>query len=375
MSESRHGAGSSASALPPGRGPARLAPDQQAVLSLLVSQGRTYAQVASLIGIDPAAVRARAQRALLVLAGPAPADLDRAEIERAGDYVIGQLSEGERIEVLAMLIDDPRCRAWARRLVGELAPFASGAPLPRVPDDEDQLDASPASASPVGAAPVGAPLPVGPQPADGAPVDARPPGGALAAQARRAPRRRSAGGWPGFAVTVATLAMLVAAIVLFVLGAGGSSAPPPGPIPASAARQSPAAPAATSPSAASTASGAGGSSQILAQVAMAPAAGAGAARGEVAVLRSGSSEYVVFEASHLPAPGSGHYVLWLYDSPRAFQPLGEVPSVSGGTAGPLQVAAPRDLASFHGVLLTLQSSARPTHPGKVVLRGSSSTAL
>jgi DNA-directed RNA polymerase specialized sigma24 family protein len=46
-----------------------LSADQQAMLQLLLERGQSYADLASLLGVDEAEVRARARAALAELAG------------------------------------------------------------------------------------------------------------------------------------------------------------------------------------------------------------------------------------------------------------------------------------------------------------------
>ena len=62
-----------------------LAPDQQAMLQLVLERGQSYADLASVLGVDEAEVRSRARAALTELAG---ADPDR----NVGltDYLLGQ---------------------------------------------------------------------------------------------------------------------------------------------------------------------------------------------------------------------------------------------------------------------------------------------
>ena len=54
----------------------QLPPDQSAVLSLLLRQGRSYADIADLLGIPQSAVRDRAHAALDAIAG-GPAEVSR----------------------------------------------------------------------------------------------------------------------------------------------------------------------------------------------------------------------------------------------------------------------------------------------------------
>lgn len=94
------------------------------------------------------------------------------------------------------------------------------------------------------------------------------------------------------------------------------------------------------------------------------------------VVKNGSAPQIAFSASGLPSPGGGHYVLWLYDSATHSEALGAVKSVpANGSVGPLGVALPADASSYHGVALTLETTASPTTPGTVVLAGTSSSPL
>jgi hypothetical protein len=289
--------------------------DQQAVLSLLVRRGRNYAQVAAALAIGESAVRGRAQHALLSLAGAWPAGLAVEQSEQIGDYLLGQLTDGERIETLALLMDTAAGREWARTVAAELSAVAT-VPLPAVPDDP----------------------PPRPRPARG-------------------------GADRGRVVLLAAAALAIAAIGVLLLAGGGTSAPAPGPIPASAATQ--------------TATSSSSSSGILSELALNPATAGSKAAGAIAIVKNGSALQIAFSAAHLPAPpGSSHYVLWLYDSPSHFEALGAVQSVSAtGAIGPLAVTLPSDAASYHGVALTLETSNAPANPGPLVLSGTSSAPL
>jgi Sigma-70, region 4 len=353
----------------------QLPPDQQAVISLLVRQGQTYSQVASMLKIEPQAVRARAHQALLGLAGRPGGQLNDEETGQIGDYLLGQLSEAERIETLALLLETPDGRSWARDLATRLAPMAK-VPLPAVPDESEASGES------------SAPPAVEIESAEAQPDHAVP---AQARRARTGPAAarpaRARTGEPGSGlrrgVLAATGVILLAALIVLITS-GGSTTPPRGPIPANAgATTSSAANSATGASSGSgTATGAStgtgnncGNAQVLACVTLSAASGSNAT-GVVAVVKTGSTESLAFQAANLPQPGTSHYVLWLYDSATHFRALGVVPSVkSNGAVGPLEVSLPSDASSYHGVLLTLETGSSPTAPGQAVLSGSSSSAL
>ena len=108
-----------------------LPPDQRAVLDLVLQRGRSYDDIARLLAIDRAAVRARALAAFEAI-GP---DTGIAPESRAliTDYLLGQLPDRVAEQTRERLADSPYDRAWARVLASELGPVASK-PLPEIPD-------------------------------------------------------------------------------------------------------------------------------------------------------------------------------------------------------------------------------------------------
>lgn len=322
----------------------QLPPDQHAVLSLLVRQGRTYEQVAGMLAIDESAVRARAQRALSTLGGAGPIGSEVPGLERIGDYLLGQLSDAARIEMLAQLTDEPAARAWARTVADELGSLAT-VPLPVVPEEPSAWDEEPSASDEE-------PPWADEEPAPGDEAEAR----AAAPEQRRAVADRGGG------VLLIAAVLALAAVVVFIVQGGGTTLVAGGPIPASAATQ-------TSPTSTSN-------SGVVAELSLKPTTPGSRASGAAAIVRSGSGLQIAFSASHLPPPGSGHYVLWLYDSPTHFEALGEVQSVKAdGSVAPLATALPSDASSYHGVALTLDTSNSPSSPGPVVLAGTSTSPL
>src|SRR5919198_4097615 len=103
-----------------------LAPDQQAMLQLVLERGQSYGDLASVLGVDEPEVRSRARAALTELAG---ADPDR----NVGltDYLLGQADPIGRADAVRHLREDPADRALAERVLEALAELAPGAELPR----------------------------------------------------------------------------------------------------------------------------------------------------------------------------------------------------------------------------------------------------
>jgi hypothetical protein len=108
-----------------------LSADQQAMLQLLLERGQGYADLASLLGVDEAEVRARARATLTELAG---ADPDR----QVGltDYLLGQADPIGRADAVRHLKDDPADLELATEITQKIRLIAPNAELPRLPGEE-----------------------------------------------------------------------------------------------------------------------------------------------------------------------------------------------------------------------------------------------
>jgi hypothetical protein len=107
-----------------------LTPDQQATLQLLLERGQSYSDLATVLGIDEAEVRARARSALTELGGSDP---DR----NVGltDYLLGQADPIGRADASRHLRADPSDHALATMLVEQLTDMYPDAQLPRLPGE------------------------------------------------------------------------------------------------------------------------------------------------------------------------------------------------------------------------------------------------
>src|SRR4051794_41339227 len=93
-----------------------LAPDQRAVVQLVLQQERSYEELAGLLGISPDAVRERAHRGLDRLA---PGDeVDPDDRGRIADYLLGQQSVSRREATRSLLSSSDDAREWARAVAG-----------------------------------------------------------------------------------------------------------------------------------------------------------------------------------------------------------------------------------------------------------------
>ena len=88
-----------------------LAPDQRAVVQLILQRDRSYAQIAELLKISEDAVRARAHAGLSALAPEVELPADK--IAQIADFLLGQQNGKPRQSTRKLLRDDAAARAWA----------------------------------------------------------------------------------------------------------------------------------------------------------------------------------------------------------------------------------------------------------------------
>jgi hypothetical protein len=360
--------------------------DQRAVLQLVLQRGRTYDEIARLLSIDRAAVRARALAAFDAL-GPQT----RVPPERRAlitDYLLGQLPPRVRTVTRDRLAESAIERAWARVLSAELAPIATG-PLPDIPTEISRH--TPASAAVAESAPVREPEaapkakrqsvllrrsrrdrgPRAPKPKrePRASRREREPRAPKPARERRAPkgdREQSDGrriSRRGGAILLGGLVIVVVVAAIALLTKGGST---PRATSSSAARTPSTAPAAATSTTSTAAS-------VVAQVNLTPPSGRGKAAGIAEVLRQGATKGIAIVAQHVTPNTTkppNAYAVWLYNSPADARILGFVnPGV--GSNGRLSTAGalPSDASRFKELVVTLETSGAPKTPGTIVLQG------
>ncbi len=121
---------------------AALAPDQRAVLELLLRQGRDYAELSELLGLPEAGVRSRAHAALAALAGDRPAPV--GEDGAVADWILGQQDAAEAARTSESVARMPAWHAWASDVTDRLSEVDAAA-LPEIPqpvaDDEPTVAA------------------------------------------------------------------------------------------------------------------------------------------------------------------------------------------------------------------------------------------
>jgi hypothetical protein len=328
-----------------------LSPDQRAVLDLVLQRGRSYDDIARLLAIDRAGVRARALAAFDEL-GP---DTGIAPESRAliTDYLLGQLPERVAEQTRERLATSPYERAWARVLASELAPMASK-PLPEIPDG--------ARAAPVATeqAPPDADATAASRP--GRASKSRDPGTRRTSRLSDRPSSRRGG-----AIMLGVGVLVVVAVVVVLLNViGGGSSKHTTSTPAAAT-----APTGTATTGTTGTGTTGSNAQVVAQTNLNPPAGTSSqAKGVAFVVKEGSAYGIVIEAAHVPPNSHNAYAAWLYNSPTDAYRIGFVNPLVG-KSGQLQVGSPlpANAGKFKQLLLTLETQSNPKSPGTIVLQG------
>jgi hypothetical protein len=300
--------------------------DQKAVLQLVLRQGRTYAEIATLLKISDAAVQNRALTALDAIGPSGLEGLDEERQDEIGDYLLGQQSASERAATRGHLEASQSARDWARGIATELrgAGVAGEDALPEIPADPAEVDEA---------------------------FDA------LHARRRsRADQERSSR-LGGLLLIVAAVIVVVGAVLLLtnVIGGGNDKT---------------SATNAAATSTATTATTGNATTNVEQQINLTPPGGGKKPLGVANIVSQSGKRAIAVVGQDLAA--SGHYVLWLRNG-STLKFLGFFPVVSGtGTnKGKLQgiVAAPSDLANYKEMLVSREASSTPKAPSAIVLQG------
>ena len=325
-----------------------LPPDQRAVLQLVLKQGRTYDEIAKMLSIDRAGVRDRALAAFDAL-GPQT----RVPPERRAlitDYLLGQLPERVTEQTRERLGESASERAWARVLASELSEISRD-PLPEIPVDSGREEAVATGA------PEKEPAP---EQDDTIPADYG-LGEPDAGEERPSSRRGGA-----VLLGLGAVAVVVAVVIVIIASSGGSKKKTAAPTPSTPTSSA----VASTPSTGTAGTGTTGA-QLVAQVNLVSPGGGKKTAGVAQVIRQGANTGLVIVAQGVP-PNTNHdaYAVWLYNSPSDSHILGFVnPGVKPD--GKLQTAGvlPANASHYKQLLVTLETQAKPTAPGRIVLEG------
>jgi hypothetical protein len=279
-----------------------LSADQQAMLQLLLERGQNYTDLASLLGVEEAEVRARARATLTELAG---ADPDR----HVGltDYLLGQADPIGRADAVRHLKDNPDDLELATEITQKIRLIAPAAELPRLPGEERRP--RPRRAPPLSRLPIPDRL-RRKRPADEAPES----GPGAGAATLRAPRTTLSRRQTQLLVGLGSGAVLIVAVVLAVVGAFGGDGGGEGTTTTAANNQNP--------------------GRELTRVTLRPQSGTGAS-GTVIFGVVSDQPYVEVTLDGLkPPPQKQAYVVWFLLSPDQGYPVVPVASCSSSVPEP-----------------------------------------
>jgi Anti-sigma-K factor rskA/Sigma-70, region 4 len=303
----------------------RLSPESRAVLSLVLLQSRSYADIAALLHLDEADVRRRAHTAAVHLVASDERPSADAQV-RIIDFVLGEQTVSERSNTRALLEHDSVARAWAIQLVDGLAPLERGQ-LPEIPRDAPKQPETPQAErrTPDTAPPATATAPEPPPrviAAARAPIDAQP--------------QRSPSIWKIFLPL--GILLVAAVIVVLSVSSGGNSKP---------------------------------SSGMASQLVLRSTTADPGARGSATVMHQHDGFLLQLRARGLaPNTRNDSYAVWLYNSQSEALLLGFVsPPVGRSGSFANGVTLPADADRFHAVIVTVETVSQPSTPGKILLQG------
>jgi hypothetical protein len=301
----------------------QLPPDQRAVLQLLLKQGKSYDEIASLLRIDRSAVQARAHEALDALGPEDAADLPPARQNEIADYLLGQQDASQQQATRTSLEGSAPGRAWARVVSSELRELSPGA-LPEIPAEgaaelDEAFDA----------------------------LEAR--------KAARDEHERSSK--LGGVLLLVGLGIAIAVALVLVLN-GGDDKKATGPVGGG-----------TTTTQASTSTNTATTPQVEAQINLFPPSGAKKPLGVANVVTQQGQRGIALVGQDMPATGGKFaYAMWL-TSASAAKRLGFFPAVKANGRMQGFVLAPADFANYTKLVVTRETQKDPKTPGRVVLSG------
>ena len=301
----------------------QLPPDQRAVLQLLLKQGKSYGEIASVLKIERSAVKARAHDALAAL-GPEDTELNEDRRDEVGDVLLGQQDDGQRAATHSFLEGSPAGRAWARVVSSELRELSPSG-LPEIPGEgAAELDEAHDA------------------------LDAR--------RAARGEQERSSK--LGGILLIAGLGIVIAVVLILLLTGGDDNKKDTGPV------------GGGTTSTTSTASTTSTTPQVEAQINLFPPGGGKKPLGVANVVTQQGQRGIALVGQDVPATGGRFaYAMWLENSASDAKRLGFFGAVKKN--GRLQgfVLAPSDFGNFAKLIVTRETSRDPKSPGPVVLSG------
>ena len=304
----------------------QLSPEKRAIVELVLQQGKTYPELADMLGMPEPRVRELARDALVELAPVSVRGVEEDWRGQLADYVLGQQSGPEATATKGHLRRSEAARSWARSLLDSLEQLYANGSVPAIPEGErGRASRRPAAA------------------AASVPSESAAPRGLSTADPVM--RRRLLAG-AGAAALVLLLVVLVWPIGVLTGGDDDSGTAATGDDAQPAAEQT------------STDQGQ-------------PAASGAPAGIAIVIDREGKKQLLVQAARLAPSGENEGYYVWLYNSPEDARSLGGQVTDQQGTYQAVG-AFPADYAKYKFIDVTKQpigNSTNVKHSGESVLRG------
>jgi hypothetical protein len=299
----------------------QLSAEQRAIIELVLQRGRSYPELADMLGMAEGRVRELAREALVTLAPITSVRVEQDWRGQIADYVLGQQSGPESTATRGHLRRSEPGRAWARSLLDSLETLYADGAVPTVPEGERR--------------------PRERRRREEAPEEAA-PGRELSPEARRAVRRRRV------LAALALAAVAAAAVLVWPVGVltgddedGETAGTPAGQ----------------------------GQPRVQGQVVLRPVGGGRGAGIAVIAERGGQRSLIVQAANLQPTERREAYEVWLYNSPTDARSVGAQVTDRRGT---FQGAAelPSDIGKYRFVDVSREPiNDDRKHSGRSVLRG------
>jgi hypothetical protein len=304
----------------------QLSPEKRAIVELVLQQGKTYPELADMLGMPELRVRELARDALVELAPVSVRGVEDDWRGQLADYVLGQQSGPEATATKGHLRRSEAARSWARSLLDSLEQLYANGSVPAIPEGERGRAKRPAAVA----------------------ARTAPAGPGLKRSPRGAGLLGMLGGAAGGIALAAAVAVLLLALLVWPIGllTGDDD---------------------------TNTSGNSGDNKPAAQTGnQNQQAATGEPAGIAIVVDQGGKKQLLVQAARLAPSGQNEgYYVWLYNSPSDARSLGGQVTDQQGSYQAIG-AFPADYAKYKFIDVTRQpvgNDPNVKHNGQSVLRG------
>ena len=315
----------------------QLSAEQRAIIELLLKQGKSYEELAELLGLPAGRVKELARQSLVTLSPLSAAAVEEEWRGQIADYLLQQQSGPESTATRGHLRRSEGARSWSRSVLDSLEQLYDPANLPTIPGGDG---VAPPASGPSWGAELREKLTSKPAPA----AEPGEPKKELSPAAKAVVRRRRLGA--GAALGLAALLAILVWPVGLVAG-GGDNGDDDKDEPRQARRPR---------------------ARVVGQLVLQPVENA-RGQGVAVVAMRGRQRQLIVQAQLPATPNGEAYEVWLYNSDGKARSLGaQVTDREGRFQG--LVALPKDIDRFRFIDISREKVDQDArHSGRSVLRG------